>query len=81
MKSKGKWSRTTHNNYLIIYKTGNKESKYGVAFILVSGIAHNLERSEYIIERMIFITLKMERRRINLVQVYALHKGRSQHSR
>ena len=74
LKEEGR--KTIHNDYQIIWKGRNQDSKHGVAFILTPEMANKVISINYKNERIIGIDIDLKHKQISLIQVYAPQQGR-----
>lgn len=77
-RMEGEGRRKIHDDYQLIYKGRDEERKYGVALFLTPDLADRVEDIVFKNERMIAIALRLKKKRVGIIQVYAPHQGRPQ---
>ncbi|XP_076058238.1 uncharacterized protein LOC143035269 [Oratosquilla oratoria] len=72
---KGKNGRKViHDNYLLLYQ-GDDDGRHGVAIVLSPDVSNNIERIEYVNNRIISVSLKTKYCSLDITQVYAPQQG------
>ena len=72
---KGEEVRTIHEDYLFINK-GSENGLHGVGFIISAHMANRVKNMRMVNNRLIALTLQMDKGDLDVIQVYAPQQGR-----